>query len=86
MIIHNARFYLEDSFANDVKALRVENGSIVELLSTLPAGLSPMISIWAAIMPISFIDTHTVSGGLYSGHRSASLPDISSSSQDRGRA
>lgn len=70
MIIHNARFYLEDSFANDVKALRVENGIIVELLSTLPAGLGPEdLDLGGDYAYPGFIDTHThsFSGGLYSG-------------------
>jgi len=70
MIIHNARFYIDGSFDNDVKALRVEDGIIIELLNAIPARMQPGdIDLDGDFAYPGFIDTHThsFSGGLYSG-------------------
>lgn len=80
MIIHNARFYLDGSFDNPVRALRVENGLITELLSSLPARLNPDdIDLGGEYAYPGFIDTHThsFSGGLYSaGVDLQNCPDL----------
>jgi len=80
MIIHNARFYLDDSFDNDVKAIRIIDGRIVELLHAVPANLSPEdMDLHGEFAYPGFIDTHThsFSGGLYSsGVDLHDCPDI----------
>lgn len=70
MILHNARFYIDDSFDNPIKALRIESGLITELLSALPQDLDPdAINLQGHYVYPGFIDTHThsFSGGIYSG-------------------
>ncbi|MCB5247813.1 MAG: amidohydrolase family protein [Candidatus Cloacimonetes bacterium] len=67
--IHNAHFYIDGSFANQVRGLLVENGKIARLLQT-GDGIDPawektdLQGSWA--YP-GFIDahTHSFSGGLY---------------------
>jgi len=67
--LHNAKFYLEGSFANPVTALLVDAGRIVKLLSSE----DPVQPSWEKVdlrggwVYPAFIDahTHSFSGGLY---------------------
>lgn len=68
-LIHNAHFYLNDGFNNQVQALLVQEGRIIHLLediSTVPPG-TEMVDLAGAYAYPGFTDahTHSFSGGLY---------------------
>lgn len=68
MIIHNAHFYIDDSFQNDIKGLKVEDGKIVQLLRTPPKSLQEGdLDLDGGYAYPGFIDchTHSISGGIY---------------------
>jgi predicted amidohydrolase YtcJ len=69
MIIHNANFYIRESFDNQVLGLRVDSGRITEFLYRLPENLPmlPNIDLNGNFAYPAFTDCHThcFSGGLY---------------------
>ena len=79
MIIHNAHFYLNGSFANNIKAIKVEKGIITQLLESVPAHLDEAIDLQGGFAYPGFIDchTHSISGGIYTlGVDLAGCPNI----------
>ncbi|MBW6514267.1 MAG: amidohydrolase family protein [Candidatus Syntrophosphaera sp.] len=68
-LFHNAHFYLDDGFANPVKALLAEKGKIAKLLREdgIDAPDLEKIDLHGAYVYPGFIDAHThcYSGGLY---------------------
>lgn len=69
LILHNARFCISGSFANDIQAIGIEHGKITALFRQLPHDLNLRESkdLGGAFVYPGFIDTHTHSfeGGLY---------------------
>ncbi len=80
MIIHNAHFYIDGSFDNSIKAIKVENGLISQLLENIPAQLDAQaIDLNGGFAYPGFIDchTHSISGGIYTlGVGLEACPDI----------
>jgi predicted amidohydrolase YtcJ len=70
-ILYNAHFYVNGSFDNQVQALLVDDGKIIELLDTNPKHLGDLdkIDLRGGHAYPGFIDSHThsFSGGLYTG-------------------
>ncbi|MDP2173305.1 MAG: amidohydrolase family protein [Candidatus Cloacimonadaceae bacterium] len=71
LILHNAKFYIDGSYENDILAIGIEAGKIVALYTQLPHDFSWRESkdLKGAFVYPGFIDTHTHSfeGGLYRG-------------------
>jgi predicted amidohydrolase YtcJ len=69
-VFFNAKFWCNDTFENEVRAILTDQGKIVKLLTQLPEDTQDyeLIDLKAAYVYPGFIDTHTHSfeGGLYS--------------------
>ncbi|MDD3562622.1 MAG: amidohydrolase [Candidatus Cloacimonetes bacterium] len=69
-VFHNARFWHNSTFDNDVKAILTHDGKIVALLTELPESTQDydFVDLKGNYVYPGFIDTHTHSfeGGLYS--------------------
>lgn len=81
MIIHNAHFYIDGSFENSIKAIKVEKGVISQLLEHVPVHMDEAIDLQGGFAYPGFIDchTHSISGGIYTlGVDLSGCPDIAS--------
>lgn len=81
MIIHNAHFYIDGSFENNIKAIKAERGMITQLLEHVPTRLDEAIDLHGGYAYPGFIDchTHSISGGIYTlGVDLSGCPDIAS--------
>lgn len=82
MIFHNAHFYIDGSFENRIKAIKVEDGKISQLMESLPSQLvDQTLDLQGGFAYPGFIDchTHSISGGIYTlGVNLAACADIAS--------